>query len=98
MSAPRRIVLSEKHQPWSAPDETLVRVKSPDECSFADETLTRFIEEDAVLDLLERHLPADGKPRCAADRETVALLEACGRRPGPELVPDSTVRRYREGA
>lgn len=41
----------------------------------------RLIEADFVLDLLERPLPMDGKPRSGVDRETVALLRTCGRRP-----------------
>jgi hypothetical protein len=58
----RRWTLSEHPSPWSA--EKRLRVKPENECSFADEILTRVIEEDPVLDLLERHLPMDGKPRC----------------------------------
>jgi hypothetical protein len=67
--------LSERRS-WDGVPSGDFRVKPENECSFSDETLYRVIEADPVLDLLERHLPIDGKPRCAVDRETVALLKA----------------------
>lgn len=54
-------------------------VKPELEASFSQEEIVQAVELEPMLDLLERHLPADGKPRCAVDRETIALLRDHGR-------------------
>jgi hypothetical protein len=50
--------------------------------AIKSEPAVALIELVPVLDLLERHLPMDGKPRCAVDRETIALLQSHGRLKG----------------
>jgi hypothetical protein len=75
---PRRFTLSERRQPWKRPT---IRVKPEGECSFASETLIRVIEEEPVLDLLERSirlLDSDGIIRGEVE-PLRALLRACGR-------------------
>lgn len=76
----RRWTLSERHRPWKG--EKTIRVKPEGECSFASEDLIRVVEEEPILDLLERchrELSRTVEPQALGD-ELLEVLHACGRR------------------
>ena len=83
-ATPRRWTLSERKQPWKG--ERTVRVKPEGEQPFAGEELIRVVEEEPVLDLLERVRgafgPTGGSPGgFSVVQEAGDFLRACGRVP-----------------
>ena len=80
-ATPRRWTLSERKQPWKG--ERTVRVKPEGEQPFAGEELIRVVEEEPLLDLLERcHEELSSRIIGATplSDDLLEALEACGRR------------------
>jgi hypothetical protein len=82
MATPRRWTLSARLRPWEG--EAIVRLKPEGEQRFAGEVLVRVVEEEPMLDLLERVReafgPTGGSPGgFSVVQEVGDLLSACGR-------------------
>lgn len=80
-ATPRQWTLSERKQPWKG--EATIRVKPENECSFTSEELIRVVEEEPVLDLLERchkELAERIVGATPLSDDLLEALEACGRR------------------